>query len=224
MKRLAPFQISLLFLAIFSTPPAQAADTTAPVITSWKLINETADAITGDALFTVEFSVFDDSQVVLPALTLQSKASSQYSDLFFPNIVSKVGGLNTYTVTGKIAIGKAAGEWSWVIPHLRDDLGNYAPGYLPGGNWPTSVWVLDQDFTEAKRAEQLAAAQALAAEKLRLEQELTAARKSAEDFAKTAPVKVTIKKKITCYKGNLKKVVYGLKPSCPKGYKTAQAF
>jgi len=164
MKRLG-FRLVLVFGLIFATTPsAFGADTQAPVLVNWKLIDEKADISTGDASVKVEFSISDDSEIDgWVILSLRSKSTSQSTGLSISTLISKVGKVSTYQATASIGFGQAPGEWGWALNPLRDSLGNSSNGFGPGGNWPVTVWVYDKDFTESKRlSEDKAAAKAAA--------------------------------------------------------------
>jgi hypothetical protein len=62
---------------VASIPNAAAADTKAPVLTSWKLIETKADISSGPAKVSVEFSVTDETFIQSPNLTLGSRSTTQ---------------------------------------------------------------------------------------------------------------------------------------------------
>ena len=149
-----------ILVAVLNIVPAQAADTQAPVLVDWKLIDNSTDISAGDGTLRIQFSISDDSSIEMPITSLSSQTSTQQSGLVFPVLISKVGNISTYTAEAKINFGKAPGLWKWLIVPLRDNLGNTTMGFGPGGNWPVDVWVFDKDFTEAKHNAEMAKAAA----------------------------------------------------------------
>ena len=175
MKRILIICALSLGLVALVSPASFAADTQAPVLVSWKLLDEKADISNGQATVRVEFSITDDSEVTDSVLlVLGSRASTQATGLIRSKLVSKVGKTSTYQASATIGFGKAPGEWSWSLFPLEDVLGN-SGGFGPGGTWPNIVMVYDKDFTEAKQiaelkakneAEEKLAAEKAAADKL----------------------------------------------------------
>ena len=223
MKKILITVLVNLILVLSVTEQAAAADTQAPILISWKLLDEKADISFAPAQVRVEYSISDDSGVELPIVSLNSASTTQSTGLSLPELVSKVGNVSTYRATATFSLGRATGIWNWVLVPLRDSLGNSTMGMGPGGNWPTSVWVYDKDFTEANRlaAEKLAADK-IAAQAIQLAQQAldqataTADAASAAKAAKTAKIKMIV---ITCVKGKAIKRVTGAAPHCPGGYK-----
>jgi hypothetical protein len=149
MRLLVTSIISAFIIGI--TPHALAADTSAPILVDWKLIDLKTDISSGDGVLRVQFSISDESAIESPLSSLSSQSTTQQSGFAFPTLKSKVGNLSTYTAEATISFGKAPGLWRWLLFPLRDSLGNSSLGFGPGGSWPVDVWVYDKDFTEAKR-------------------------------------------------------------------------
>ena len=151
MKRTVLTLLLVVGIAIPIAPSAFAADTQAPVLVDWKLIDLKTDISNGDGKLRVEYSISDDSRVEDPLSSLSSLSTTQQSGFAFPTLISKVGNVSTYRAEATISFGKAPGLWRWLLFPLRDNLGNSANGFGPGGSWPVEVWVYDKDFTEEKR-------------------------------------------------------------------------
>ena len=151
MKRTVLTLLLVVGIAIPIAPSAFAADTQAPVLVDWKLIDLKTDISNGDGKLRVEYSISDDSRVEDPLSSLSSLSTTQQSGFAFPTLILKVGNVSTYRAEATISFGKAPGLWRWLLFPLRDNLGNSANGFGPGGSWPVEVWVYDKDFTEEKR-------------------------------------------------------------------------
>lgn len=234
-------------LAVVNSPTSFAADTQAPVLVDWKLLDTKTDISIGDGKLRIEFSISDESSISEPLSSLSSQSTTQQSGFAFPVLLSKVGNVSTYRAEATIGFGKAPGLWRWLLFPLRDNLGNSSLGFGPGGSWPVDVWVYDKEFTEEKRiAADKAAADKLAAE-LKAKAEIEAARQAAiaeaarqaeiaeaanraaaEAEAKAAAelkakqeaeAAASKKKTITCVKGKTVKKVTAVNPKCPAGYK-----
>ena len=226
MKRFGLRILLIVSLILSITPSAFAADTSAPVLLDWKLIDLKTDISNGDGVLRIQFSVSDESDISEPLSNVGSTTTTQQTGFAFPKLISKVGNVSTYTAEATVKFGQAPGVWRWLFFPLRDVIGNSSQGFGPGGSWPINVWVYDKDFTEAKRlATEAAAAKAVAdakaAAELKALQESEA--KAAADFmakqaveAKAAAIKKTT---ITCVKGKMTKKVTAVKPKCPSGYK-----
>ena len=242
MKRLSLRILLTVSLILSITPSAFAADTSAPVLLDWKLIDLKTDISNGDGVLRIQFSVSDESSISEPLSNVGSTTTTQQTGFAFPKLMSKVGNVSTYTADATVKFGQAPGVWRWLLFPLRDVIGNATQGFGPGGSWPINVWVYDKDFTEAKRlATEAAAAKAIAdaksaaelktkqeaenkaaaelkanqEEELRAKQELEL--KAQQDAA--AKAASTKKITITCVKGKLTKKMTALKPKCPSGYK-----
>jgi hypothetical protein len=150
MKRIVLTLLLVVGIAVPIAPSAFAADTQAPVLVDWKLIDLKTDISTGDGLLRIQFSVSDESIIADPLSSLSSQTTTQQSGFAFPILVSKIGNISTYSAEGRISFGKAPGLWRWLLFPLRDNLGN-SGSFGPGGSWPVDIWVYDKDFTEAKR-------------------------------------------------------------------------
>ena len=150
MKRIVLTLLLVVGISVPIAPSAFAADTQAPVLVDWKLIDLKTDISTGDGLLRIQFSVSDESIIVDPLSSLSSQTTTQQSGFAFPILVSKIGNISTYSAEGRISFGKAPGLWRWLLFPLRDNLGN-SGSFGPGGSWPVDIWVYDKDFTEAKR-------------------------------------------------------------------------
>jgi len=235
--------ISAIFLGI--TPNSVAADTQAPMLLDWKLIDLKTDISNGDGILRIQFSVSDASDISDPLSNVGSTTTTQQTGFAFPKLISKVGDVSTYSAEATVKFGQAPGVWRWLLFPLRDGIGNSSQGFGPGGSWPINVWVYDKDFTEAKRlateaaaakavadaksaaelkAKQDAEAKAAAELKAKQEAEFQAAaalKAKQEADAKAAATKITTAKKTTiaCVKGKLIKKVTAVKPKCPTGYK-----
>ena len=174
MKRIFLNLIVIAGLVVSSIPAANAADTQAPILVGWKLLDEKADISASEATVGVEFSISDDSEIEgWVILTLNSKSSTQTTGLLFSKLISKVGKISTYQAFATIGLGKAPGEWIWTLYPLKDVLGN-SSNFGPGENWPVTILVFDKDFTEAQQL-----AEAKAAADLKAKQD--AAIKAAQD-------------------------------------------
>lgn len=143
----------LLIIALTTSlaPSAFAADTSAPVLVDWKLIDLKTDISNGDGVLRIQFSVSDESDNSEPLSNVGSITTTQQTGFAFPKLVSKVGNISTYTAEATVKIGQAPGAWRWLFFPMRDVYGNSSQGFGPGGTWPINVWVYDKDFTEAKR-------------------------------------------------------------------------
>ena len=228
MKRLSLRILLIVSLILSVTPSAFAADTSAPVLLDWKLIDLKTDISNGDGVLRIQFSVSDESDISEPLSNVGSTTTTQQTGFAFPKLISKVGNVSTYTAEATVKFGQAPGVWRWLFFPLRDVIGNSSQGFGPGGSWPINVWVYDKDFTEAKRlATEAAVAKAIADaksaaefkakqeadERVRVEAEFKA---KLEAEAKAAALKKTT---IACIKGKLTKKVTAVKPKCPSGYK-----
>ena len=150
-------------LILSFTPSAFAADTSAPVLLEWKLLDLETDISNGDGALRIQFSVSDESDISEPLSNVGSTTTTQQTGFAFPKLISKVGNVSTYTAEATVKFGQAPGLWRWLLFPLRDVIGNSSQGFGPGGSWPINVWVYDKDFTEAKRlATEAAAAKAIA--------------------------------------------------------------
>ena len=228
MKRLRLRILLIVSLVISITPSAFAADTSAPVLLDWKLIDLKTDISNGDGVLRIQFSVSDESDISEPLSNVGSTTTTQQTGFAFPKLISKVGNVSTYTAEATVKFGQAPGVWRWLFFPLRDVIGNSSQGFGPGGSWPINVWVYDKDFTEAKRlATEAAAAKTIAdaksAAEFKAKQEADERARVEADFkakleaeAKAAALKKTT---ITCVKGKLTKKVTAIKPKCPSGYK-----
>jgi hypothetical protein len=160
---------------VASIPNAAAADTKAPVLTSWKLIETKADISSGPAKVSVEFSVTDETFIQSPNLTLGSRSTTQ--SLGFAT-VEKIAGNDkaaTFRATSTIPINSAPGQWSWSLFPLRDSLGNsgaFGPGdaysnivEVVGSATDTSQQIKAKQEADAKAAADKAAADKAAADK-----------------------------------------------------------
>jgi len=235
--------ISAFLLGI--TPNSLAADTSAPVLVDWKLIDLKTDISNGDGILRIQFSLSDDSDIEQPLSNVGSTTTTQQTGFAFPKLISKVGNVSTYTAEATVKFGQAPGVWRWLFFPTRDVIGNSSQGFGPGGSWPINVWVYDKEFTEAKRlateadaakavadaksaaelkAKQEAEAKTAAELKAKLEAESqadAALKAKQEADAKATATKIATAKKttITCVKGKLVKKVTAVKPKCPAGYK-----
>jgi len=151
MKRLSLRILLIASLTLSITPSAFAADTSAPVLLDWKLIDLKTDISNGDGVLRIQFSVSDESEISEPLSNVGSTTTTQQTGFAFPKLISKVGNVSTYTAEATVKFGQAPGVWRWLFFPLRDVIGNSSQGFGPGGSWPINVWVYDKDFTEAKR-------------------------------------------------------------------------
>ena len=159
------FWIALLSLIcmVTSIPYAAAADTKAPVLTSWKLIETKADISSGSAKVSVEFSVTDETFIQTPNITFSSRSTTQ--SIGFAT-VEKIAGNDkaaTFRATTTVPVNSAPGQWSWSLFPLRDSLGN-SGGFGPGDAYSNIVEVIGSaaDTTQATKAKQEADAKAAA--------------------------------------------------------------
>ena len=74
--------VSALFLGI--TPTSFAADTSAPVLVDWKLLDLKTDISTSDGKWRIEFSISDESRIEEPLSSLSSQSTTQQSGFAFP--------------------------------------------------------------------------------------------------------------------------------------------
>ena len=135
-----------------------AADTKAPSLTSWKLIETKADISSGPAKVSVEFSVTDETSIQTPFVTFGSKTTTQ--SLGFA-AVEKIAGNEkaaTYRATTTIPINSAPGQWSWTLFPLKDSLGN-GGGFGPGDAYANNVDVTGPAADTLKDAAAKAAAE-----------------------------------------------------------------
>ena len=182
MKRIVVTLLLVVGIAVPIGPSAFAADTQAPVLVDWKLIDLKTDISTRDGLLRIQFSVSDESIIVDPLSSLSSQTTTQQSGFAFPILVSKIGNISTYSAEGRISFGKAPGLWRWLLFPLRDNLGN-SGSFGPGGSWPVDIWVYDKDFTEAKRLAAEAVAAKAAAEAKAIADKAAAEAKAIADKA-----------------------------------------
>jgi hypothetical protein len=133
------------------TPSAFAADTSAPVLVDWKLIDLKTDISNGDGILRIQFSISDESDFEQPLSNVGSTTTTQQTGFAFPKLISKVGNVSTYSAEATVKFGQAPGLWRWLFFPMGDVIGNRSQGFGPGGSWPIYVWVYDKDFTEAKR-------------------------------------------------------------------------
>jgi len=239
MRHLSLRILLITALTLTFTPSAFAADTSAPVLVDWKLIDLKTDISNGDGILRIQFSISDDSEISEPLSNVGSTTTTQQTGFAFPKLISKVGNISTYTAEATVKYGQAPGVWRWLLFPLRDAIGNSSQGFGPGGSWPINVWVYDKDFTEAKRlateaaaakvvadakaaaelkAKQDADAKAAAELKAKQDAEAAAAQLKAQQEA-AAKIALTKKTTITCVKGKTTKKVTASKPKCPSGYK-----
>ena len=148
---------------VTSIPYAAAADTKAPVLTSWKLIETKADISSGSAKVSVEFSVTDETFIQTPNITFSSRSTTQ--SIGFAT-VEKIAGNDkaaTFRATTTVPVNSAPGQWSWSLFPLRDSLGN-SGGFGPGDAYSNIVEVIGSaaDTTQATKAKQEADAKAAA--------------------------------------------------------------
>jgi len=163
MKRLILRIFLFVAFTLSITPSAFAADTSAPVLVDWKLIDSKTDISNGDGVLRIQFSLSDESDISDPLSNVGSTTTTQQTGFAFPKLISKVGNVSTYTAEATVRFGQAPGVWRWLLFPLRDAIGNSSQGFGPGGSWPINVWVYDKDFTEAKRlANEAAAAKVIA--------------------------------------------------------------
>ena len=176
MTRLSLRILLIVSLILSITPSAFAADTSAPVLIDWKLIDSKTDISNGDGVLRIQFSISDESEISEPLSNVGSTTTTQQTGFAFPKFLSKVGNVSTYTAEATVKFGQAPGVWRWLLFPLRDAIGNSSQGFGPGGSWPINVWVYDKDFTEGKRlATEAAAARAAAELKAKQEAEAKAA-------------------------------------------------
>jgi nucleoid-associated protein YgaU len=140
-----------------------AADTKAPVLTSWKLIETKADISSGSAKVSVEFSVTDETFIQTPNISFSSRSTTQ--SIGFAT-VEKIAGNDkaaTFRATTTVPVNSAPGQWSWSLFPLRDSLGN-SGGFGPGDAYSNIVEVIGSaaDTTQATKAKQEADAKAAA--------------------------------------------------------------
>jgi hypothetical protein len=138
-------------LALSITPSAFAADTNAPVLVDWKLIDLETDISNGNGVLRIQFSVSDESNIAEPLSNVGSTTTTQQTSFAFPKLISKVGNISTYSAEAIVKFGQAPGLWRWLFFPMRDVVGNSSQGFGPGGSWHINVWVYDNDFTKAKR-------------------------------------------------------------------------
>ena len=148
---------------VTSIPYAAAADTKAPVLTSWKLIETKADISSGSAKVSVEFSVTDETFIQTPNISFSSRSTTQ--SIGFAT-VEKIAGNDkaaTFRATTTVPVNSAPGQWSWSLFPLRDSLGN-SGGFGPGDAYSNIVEVIGSaaDTTQATKAKQEADAKAAA--------------------------------------------------------------
>jgi len=183
MKKILWISIISLTFSLVSIPFAVAADTKAPSLTSWKLIETKADISSGPAKVSVEFSVTDETSIQTPSVTFGSKTTTQ--SLGFAAVEKITGNEKsaTYRATATIPINSAPGQWSWTLFPLKDSLGN-GGGFGPGDVYanivevtgPTADTLKDVE-AKAKAAAELIAkleAEARAAAELKAKQEAEA--------------------------------------------------
>ena len=148
---------------VTSIPYAAAADTKAPVLTSWKLIETKADISSGSAKVSVEFSVTDETFIQTPNISFSSRSTTQSTGFA---TVEKIAGNDkaaTFRATTTVPVNSAPGQWSWSLFPLRDSLGN-SGGFGPGDAYSNIVEVIGSaaDTTQATKAKQEADAKAAA--------------------------------------------------------------
>ena len=164
MKRIVLCLLLVVGFAMPIAPSAFAADTNAPVLLDWRLIDLKTDISNGDGILRIQFSVSDESDISDPLSNVGSTTTTQQTGFAFPKLISKVGNVSTYSAEATVKYGQAPGLWRWLFFPLRDALGNSSQGFGPSGSWPINVWVYDKEFTEAKRLTAEAAAAKAAAD------------------------------------------------------------
>ena len=166
----------VIALTLSTAPSAFAADTSAPVLVDWKLIDLKTDISNGDGILRIQFSISDESDFEQPLSNVGSTTTTQQSGFAIPKLISKVGNVSTFSAEATIKYGQAPGLWRWLFFPMGDVIGNRSQVFGPGGSWPIYVWVYDKDFTEAKRiATELVADKAAAELKAKQEAEAKAA-------------------------------------------------
>ena len=153
-----------LTVTFSNIPIALAADTKAPELIGWKIIDSSVDITNSPGQLRVEFSIFDESGISAPSVQLKSGATTQ-SISIFPTLVNKIGNLSYFTSEIQIKVGQAPGLWKYFLYLPRDEFGNYDLYFTLMPNWPVEVWVYDKDFKEADRIAQEQAAQKIILEK-----------------------------------------------------------
>ena len=193
MKRIVLCLLLVVGFAMPIAPSAFAADTNAPVLLDWKLIDLKTDISNGDGILRIQFSVSDESDISDPLSNVGSTTTTQQTGFAFPNLISKVGNVSTYSAEATVKFGQAPGLWRWLFFPLRDALGNSSQSFGPSGSWPINVWVYDKEFTEAKRLTAEAAAAKAAADAKAIADKAAAEAKAIGD-AKAAADKATAEK------------------------------
>jgi len=193
MKRLSLRIFLLVAFTLSITPSAFAADTSAPVLVDWKLIDSKTDISNGDGVLRIQFSLSDESDISDPLSNVGSTTTTQQTGFAFPKLISKVGNVSTYTAEATVKFGQAPGVWRWLLFPLRDAIGNSSQGFGPGGSWPINVWVYDKDFTETKRfANEAAAAKVIADAKGAAELKAAADKAAADKLLSEIQAKVNL--------------------------------
>ena len=193
MKRIVLCLLLVVGFAMPIAPSAFAADTNAPVLLDWRLIDLKTDISNGDGILRIQFSVSDESDISDPLSNVGSTTTTQQTGFAFPKLISKVGNVSTYSAEATVKYGQAPGLWRWLFFPLRDALGNSSQGFGPSGSWPINVWVYDKEFTEAKRLTAEAAAAKAAADAKAIADKAAAEAKAIGD-AKAAADKATAEK------------------------------
>jgi hypothetical protein len=153
-----------LTVTFSNAPIALAADTKAPELIGWKIIDSSVDITNSPGRLRVEFSIFDESGISAPSVQLKSVTTTQSISLF-PTLANKIGNLSYFTSEIQIKVGQAPGLWKYFLYLPRDEFGNYDINFTLMPNWPVEVWVYDKDFKEVDRIAQEQAAQKIILEK-----------------------------------------------------------
>jgi hypothetical protein len=129
-------------------PVALAADTSAPLLVDWTLLNSTTDISTSSKVVAVKFILSDDSKINEPKLLVKSLETTQMSSFAIVKEVARSGKLVSYEATATLDVGQSPREWEWVLYPLTDEFGNTNNSFGPGGAWTVKFRVFDKLYTQ----------------------------------------------------------------------------
>ena len=147
MRKFLALVTAILFLSITTSPSAQAADITPPLLVDWTLQDTRVDISKSDVTATVKFILSDESNIAAPNLLLKSLDTTQMTSFASIKEITRSGKLVSYEATVIVKFGQAPKNWQWVLYPLKDSLGNASTSFGPDSRWPNTVVVTDGVFT-----------------------------------------------------------------------------
>jgi len=148
VKRISVVLLAAFFVSLSPMPVALAADTSAPLLVDWTLLNSTTDISTSSKVVAVKFILSDDSKINEPKLLVKSLETTQMSSFAIVKEVARSGKLVSYEATATLDVGQSPREWEWVLYPLTDEFGNTNNSFGPGGAWTVKFRVFDKLYTQ----------------------------------------------------------------------------